>query len=180
MEAFFLKKVVQMFEEVVVGWQEVRWILLMMQNFVVQSTFEMLVVWHAVWHCSGEELGFSVDQCWLQVLQFSMHLIDLMKIFVRYNGFARIQKAVVDQTSSRPPNSDHDLFLVRLALGNALELLFGPTTGWSSPTVWKWKVKVKSLSRVQLFATLWTTVYRASPSMGFSRQEYRSGLLFLL
>ena len=37
-------------------------------------------------------------------------------------------------------------------------------------------VKVKSLSRVQLFATPWTTAYQAPPSMGFSRQECRSGL----
>ena len=36
----------------------------------------------------------------------------------------------------------------------------------------KLKVKVKSLSHVQLFATPWTVVYEASPSMGFSRQEY--------
>ena len=40
------------------------------------------------------------------------------------------------------------------------------------------KVKVKSLSRVQLFATPWTVAYQASPSMGFSRQGYWSGLLF--
>ena len=38
------------------------------------------------------------------------------------------------------------------------------------------KVKVKSLSRVPLFATLWTVAYQAPPSMGFSRQEYWSGL----
>ena len=38
--------------------------------------------------------------------------------------------------------------------------------------------KVKSLSRVQLFATSWTVAYQASPSMGFSRQEYWSGLPF--
>ena len=37
------------------------------------------------------------------------------------------------------------------------------------------KVKVKSLSRVRLFATPWTVAYQASPSMGFSRQEYWSG-----
>ena len=42
--------------------------------------------------------------------------------------------------------------------------------------VWKWKVKVKSLSRVQLVATPWTAAYQAPPSMGFSRQEYWSGL----
>ena len=40
----------------------------------------------------------------------------------------------------------------------------------------KWKVKVKSLSRVWLFATLWTAAYQALPSMGFSGQEYWSGL----
>ena len=40
----------------------------------------------------------------------------------------------------------------------------------------KWKVKVKSLSRVWLFATPWTAAYQAPRSMGFSRQEYWSGV----
>ena len=40
------------------------------------------------------------------------------------------------------------------------------------------KVKVKSLSRVRLFATAWTVAYQAPPSMGVSRQEYWSGLPF--
>ena len=40
------------------------------------------------------------------------------------------------------------------------------------------KVKVKSLSRVQLFETPWTVAYQAPPSMEFSRQEYWSGLPF--
>ena len=40
------------------------------------------------------------------------------------------------------------------------------------------KVKVKTLSRVPLFATPWTVAYQAPPSMGFSRQEYWSGLPF--
>ena len=42
----------------------------------------------------------------------------------------------------------------------------------------KVKVKVKSLSRVRLFATPWTVAHKAPLSMGFSRQEYWSGLLF--
>ena len=42
--------------------------------------------------------------------------------------------------------------------------------------VWKWKVKVKLLSCVQLFATPWNAAYQAPLSMGFSRQEYWSGL----
>ena len=41
--------------------------------------------------------------------------------------------------------------------------------------VWNWKVKVKSLSRVRLFATPRTAAHQAPPSMGFSRQEYWSG-----
>ena len=56
----------------------------------------------------------------------------------------------------------------------------------SFSNAWKWKVKVKSLrlsawklhSRVWLLATPWTAVYQAPLSMGFSRQEYRSGLPF--
>ena len=43
---------------------------------------------------------------------------------------------------------------------------------------WKWKVKVKSLSGVWLLATPWTVAYHAPPSMGFSIQEYWSGLPF--
>ena len=39
---------------------------------------------------------------------------------------------------------------------------------------------MKSLSHVQLFATPWTVAYQALPSMGFSRQEYWSGLPFIL
>ena len=40
----------------------------------------------------------------------------------------------------------------------------------------KWKVKVKSLNCVWLFATSWTAAYQAPPSVGFSSQEYWSGL----
>ena len=40
----------------------------------------------------------------------------------------------------------------------------------------KWKVKVKSLSRVRLLATPWTAAHQAPPSMGFSRQQYWSGM----
>ena len=46
----------------------------------------------------------------------------------------------------------------------------------SSSNAWKWKVKVKLLSCVRLLATPWTAAYQAPPSMGFSRQEYWSGV----
>ena len=46
----------------------------------------------------------------------------------------------------------------------------------SFSNAWKWKVKVKLLSRVWLLATPWTATYQAPPSMGFSRQQYWSGV----
>ena len=46
----------------------------------------------------------------------------------------------------------------------------------SFSNAWRWKVKGKSLSCVQLLATPWTTAYQAPLSMGFSRQEYWSGV----
>ena len=49
----------------------------------------------------------------------------------------------------------------------------------SFSNAWKGKVKVKSLSHVWLLATPWTAAYQAPPSMGFSRQEYWSGVPLL-
>ena len=50
----------------------------------------------------------------------------------------------------------------------------------SFSNAWKWKVKVKLLSHVQLLATPWTAAYQAPLSMGFSMQEYWSGCHRLL
>ena len=73
--------------------------------------------------------ALSVDQCRLQALQFSVHLIDLLSILLRYNDFARIQKAIIDQIGIRSPISDHGSFFgANLALGSALELLLSPIT----------------------------------------------------
>ena len=46
----------------------------------------------------------------------------------------------------------------------------------SFSNAWKWIVKVKSLSHAQLLVTPWTAAHQAPPSMGFSRQEYWSGV----
>ena len=58
-------------------------------------------------------------------------------------------------------------------------LLQARTLEWvaiSFSKAWKWKGRVKWLSRVWLFATPWTAAYQAPPSIGFSRQEYWSGV----
>ena len=97
----------------------------------IQSTYEALVVRPVAGRCRGELGALSVDQCRLQVLQFSVHRIDLVSILLRCDGFARIQKAVAGQTGSRPPNSDH----VRVWLWEVLcNFLFQPLSR-SSPVV---------------------------------------------
>ena len=64
--------------------------------------------------------------------------------------------------------------------GSAIpRILQARTLEWvaiSFSIAWKWKVKVKSPSRDRLVATPWTVAHQAPPSMGFSRQEYWSGL----
>ena len=60
-----------------------------------------------------------------------------------------------------------------------LGILQARTLEWvaiSFSNAWKWKVKVKLLSRVRLLATPWTAAHQAPRSMGFSMQEYWSGV----
>ena len=76
-----------------------------------------------------------------------------------------------------------------LTLGNPIDssppgspvpgILQARTLEWvaiSFSNAWKWRVKVKSLSRVRPSATPWTAAFQAPQSMGFSRQEYWSGV----
>ena len=61
---------------------------------------------------------------------------------------------------------------------NSVVIVSGGQQRDSAIQIHESKMKVKSLSRVQLFATPWTVAYQAPPSMGFSRQECWSGLPF--
>ena len=70
-------------------------------------------------------------------------------------------------TDGSPPSS---------ALPGILQVRTLQWVAISFSNAWKWKVKVKSLSRVWLFTTPWTEAYHAPPSMGFSRQGYWSVL----
>ena len=72
-----------------------------------------------------------------------------------------------DPIDSSPPNSP------------VPGILQARTLEWvaiSFSNAWKWKLKLKSLSCVRLLATPWTAAHQAPQSMGFSRQEYWSGL----
>ena len=78
---------------------------------------------------------------------------------------SRFSPTLCDPIDSSPPGSP------------VPGILQARTLEWvaiSFSNAWKWKVKVKSLSHVWLFATPWTAAYQAPPSMGFSRQEYWS------
>ena len=94
-----------MLEEVVVHCWEFRWIRWMKQNVVAQF-FQLLKHRLCYVHSSiilEKNWALSVDQCQWQTLQVLVHLIDLLSILLRCNGFARIQKALEDRTGSRPP-----------------------------------------------------------------------------
>ena len=103
------------------------------------STFEALVVWHAVRHCHGEELG---SFCW-PMLAAGTEVFGASHEFAEcisqmYNGILRIQKAVVDQMGDRPPNSDHDLFLVQVWLWEVLSSFS------DQPLIWSLLIVIKS------------------------------------
>ena len=79
--------------------------------------------------------------------------------------FSRVR--LCDPTDGSPPGS----LVPGILQARTLECV-----AISFSNAWKWKVKVKSLSRVRLLATPWTAAYQAPPSMGFSRQECWSGV----
>ena len=74
-------------------------------------------MWRAFRHCCGKELGPFYWLVLAAAIAVFSPSCQLLSILFRCNGFARIQKAVVDQTSSRPPNSDHDLFWCKFGFG---------------------------------------------------------------
>ena len=92
----------------------------MRQNFVAQ-----LIQLLKHWLCdvrlglAVENWALSVDQCWPQALQIWVQLFDLRSILLRCNGFARILKVTVDQTGSRPTNSNHDFFWCKPGCGKS-------------------------------------------------------------
>ena len=88
----------------------------MRQNSIAQFVEHFKHWLYNVWSDVVMEKNWahSVDQYWLQALEFLVHLVDLLNILLRCNGSSGIQKAVVDQIGRRPPNSDLDIFLVQV------------------------------------------------------------------
>ena len=100
-------------------------------------------------------------------------MVSLLHFGLKSNTAAAAAKSLqscptlCDPIDSSPPGS---------AIPGILQARTLEWVAISFSTAWKWKVKVKSLSCVGLLATPWTAAYQAPPSMGFSRQEYWSGV----
>ena len=94
-----------------------------------------------------------------------MLLLLLLLLLLQLSHFSRVW--LCDPIDGSPPGS---------AVPGILQARTLEWVAISFSNAWKWKVKMKSLSRVRLFATPWTEAHQAPPSMGFSRQEYWSGV----
>ena len=126
---------------------------------------------------------FSLDLC---VLSFKLKTLAKLTIL----GARNVQDKVCEKKSISSPTAAAAKSLQSCPTlcdpidgsppGSSVHgILEARTLEWvaiSSSNAWKWKVKVKSLSRVRLLATPWTAAYQAPPSMRFSRQEYWSGV----
>ena len=118
------------------------------------------------------KLGFETWELYIYARNFWWNTVPMAipphrsnLLLLLLSRFSRVRLCATPETAAHqvPPSLDspaRTLEWVAISFSNAC----------------KWKVKVKSLSRVWLFATPWTAAHQAPPSMGFSRQEYWSGV----
>ena len=126
--------------------------------------FGLCSVWVRLLHSHGAMMGDQERSC--QFPPFLAHLL-----FPAAAAAAKSLQScptLYDPIDSSPPGSCVPGILQARAL---------KWVAMSFSRAWKWKVKVKSLSHVRLFATPWTVAHQAPPSMGFPMQEYWSGPL---
>ena len=129
---------------------------------------------------------FSLRSVWAYVLMVFMKLAS--PIWWDFNFYKTAQQCASDTVAAAAAAVAKSLKLCPI-LCNPIDssprgspihrILQARTLEWvaiSFSNAWKWKVKVKSLSRVQPSATPWTAAFQAPPSMGFSRREYWSGV----
>ena len=132
-------------------------------------------------HWTTQKLGWTQGSCqglfishdcyWIllafPISQSSLSCQDISKSWL---AAASLQSCLTlcDPIDGSPPGfSTHGVFQARVLEWGAIAF----------SNAWKWKVKLKLLSRVWLLATPWTVAHQTPLSMGFSRQEYWSGVL---
>ena len=102
----------------------------------------------------------------IKMIMWLLFFILLKLLLLLLSRFSHVQLCVTPIDSSPPGSTIPGILQARILEWVAISLSIA----------WKWKVKVKSLSRVLLLVTPWTAAHQAPPSMGFSRQEYWSGV----
>ena len=120
--------------------------------------------------CSLRSLPMKLGQCELEVDKNGFESVYVLRKKREENAAAKPLQAcptLCDPIDGSPPGS---------AVPGILQARTLEWVAISFSSAGKWKVKVKSLSHVWLLATPWTAAYQAPPSMGFSRQEYWSGV----
>ena len=102
-----------------------------------------------------------------QVSYLKSNIVSLSKLLLLLlSRFSHVQLCATQKDGSPPGSPIPGILQARTLEWVAL----------SFSNAWKWKVKVKSFSRVWPSTTPWTAAFQAPPSMGFSRQEYWSGV----
>ena len=118
----------------------------------------------------------KLESCGLSLLSFYICGGQLALLFLS-QGTAKFVFAIAKSLQSCPTRCDPiDGSPPGFPVPGILQARTLEWVAISFSNAWKWKAKVKSFSRVQLSATPWTAAFQAPLSMGFSRQEYWSGV----
>ena len=102
---------------------------------------------------------------YLVLFLLQMHNLFIFLLMLLLSRFSRVQ--LCNPTDGSLPGS---------SVPGILQARILEWVAISFSNAWKWKVKVKLHSWVRLFVTPWTVAHQAPLSMGFSRQEYWSGV----
>ena len=135
------------------------------ENLLYSTETRLSALWWPQWEGNPKKRGYVCRYSWFTLL-YSWNWYDIVKQLY-FNAAAAAKSlqsrpTLCDPIDGSPPGSP------------VPEILQARTLEWvaiSFSNAWKWKVKGKSL-----LATPWTAAHQATPSMGFSRQEYWSGV----
>ena len=116
-------------------------------------------------HCLLQKVRYRGVKCYTQILHKTTHL--LCYAMLCYVKLLQLCLTLCDPVDGSPPGSP---------VPGILQARILEWVAISFSSAWKEKSESESFSHVRLLATPWTAAYQAPPSMGFSRQEYWSGV----